>query len=364
MKTYRAAVIGCSRMGGFIDNEVRADASVILPYSHAAGYTACSRTELVACADSRPDRSVMEAFGRQYNIPPERQYTDYRAMIEHERPDIVSVATQPEPRAEIVIFAAEHGVKAVYAEKAMSASLAESDAMVDAIERHSVVFNLGTNRRWDPGWDQVKAVIDSGELGALTSIVLYQTGTLFNTASHYFDLAMRLNDDRPVAWVQASLHNADHLIQDNVLLEDPAGHGIVQFDNGVTLYALHTTRGHEHEAICEHGTITAQNNGRGFILRKLGPLDPEGRRRGLLEVPFPSFKPASSTLRLIEDLVHALNTGEPPRGGPRVGRANMELIFAFIESHRRGGQRVNLPLTASALRLQRQTAPRQPNLGT
>ena len=36
MKTYRAAVIGCSRMGGFIDNEVVGSSRIALPYSHAA----------------------------------------------------------------------------------------------------------------------------------------------------------------------------------------------------------------------------------------------------------------------------------------------------------------------------------------
>ena len=31
MKTYRAAVIGCSRMGGFIDNEVIGSPKAALP---------------------------------------------------------------------------------------------------------------------------------------------------------------------------------------------------------------------------------------------------------------------------------------------------------------------------------------------
>ena len=35
MKTYRTALIGCSRMGAFIDNEVPEARG---PYSHAAGY--------------------------------------------------------------------------------------------------------------------------------------------------------------------------------------------------------------------------------------------------------------------------------------------------------------------------------------
>ncbi len=133
MKTYRAAVIGCSRMGGFIDNEVVGAPKHVPPYSHGAGFFACPRTDLVACSDVRTD--VMEQFGMRYNVPKSGQYTDYREMIEKEDLDIVSVATQPEPRTAIVIYAANHGIKAIYAEKAFAASLAEADAMVSEAYR-------------------------------------------------------------------------------------------------------------------------------------------------------------------------------------------------------------------------------------
>ncbi|MBM3458747.1 MAG: hypothetical protein FJX77_09475, partial [Armatimonadetes bacterium] len=103
MKTYRAALIGCSRMGGFIDNEVVGYPGIVPPFSHAAGYEACARTELAACADLRPE--ILTVFGERYGIPPERRYTDYRLLLEKEQPEIVSVATQPEQRAEILIAA-------------------------------------------------------------------------------------------------------------------------------------------------------------------------------------------------------------------------------------------------------------------
>ena len=74
MKTYRAAVIGCSRMGAFIDNEVPDYEAIKLPYSHAAGFFAEERTDLIACADLRPE--VMEHFGNRYNVPKSNQYTD------------------------------------------------------------------------------------------------------------------------------------------------------------------------------------------------------------------------------------------------------------------------------------------------
>ncbi|MCX8213601.1 MAG: Gfo/Idh/MocA family oxidoreductase [SAR202 cluster bacterium] len=197
MTTYRAALIGCSRMGAFIDNELFAGRGA---YSHAAGYEACDRTTMVTCSDLRTD--VMEQVGTRYGVPKDAQYTDYKKMIDEVQPDIVSVATQPEQRSEIVAYAATHGMRAIYAERAMAASMAEVESMVEVCEANAVHFNLGTNRRWDPGFDAMKAVIDSGELGALQSLIIHDTGTLFNEASHSFDLVLRLNSDTPVKWVQ------------------------------------------------------------------------------------------------------------------------------------------------------------------
>ena len=354
MSTYRSALIGCSRMGAFIDNEVTPD---MRPYSHAAGYEACARTDLVACSDLRVD--VMEEVGKRYDIPTDRQYTDYRELLAREKPEIVSVATQPEHRAEIVIAAAEAGARAIYAEKAFSASLEEADRMVEACDKYKVVLNMGTNRRFHPGYDQMKAVIDSGEIGALKSLIIHQTSSLFNGASHSFDLLQRLNSDAPAAWVQAHLTNGDEVIDGDILREDPIGHGMIQFQNGVTAYALNSGRGLEVEAVCENGVVTAQGNDREWLLR--APVDQDHRGRNILGlVEFPSFERRASTLCLVEDLVRALDTGEPPRGGAALARSNTELIFAFVESHQRGGARVNLPLEGSTYRLERDRAPRAP----
>lgn len=358
MKTYRAAVIGCSRMGGFIDNEVVDSPRHVPPYSHAAGFYACERTDLVACADFRTD--VMEEFGKRYDIPKERQYTDYKEMIAKENLDIVSVATQPEPRAEIVIYAAEHGIKAIYAEKALAASLAEADAMVEAVERNGVAFNMGTNRRWSVYYDYMKEALDNGAVGALKSLILYNNGTLFNTGSHTFDLVLRLNNDSAPQWVQAYLPNGEGAVDGDILSIDPLGEGLIGFENGVTAYMLITPRGLEVEAIGDQGTLTAMNDGGEWLLRQRAPIGTTGRRTELQVQPFAAIPPASSTLRLIEDLVHALDTGEPTRGGIRAALATMELTFGFIESYQRGGARVSLPLPKRTLRLQSNTKPRQP----
>ena len=353
MQTYRAAVIGCSRMGAFIDNEgighLASEISDYLarnfPRSHAASFFAEKRADLIACSDLRTE--VMAEFGNRYNVPVARQYTDYREMLEQEQPDIVSVATQPEQRAEVVIYAAEHGVKAIYAEKAMAASMDEADAMVEAVERNGVAFNLGTNRRWDTGFDKMKEIIDSGELGALRTLIIYGNGSLFNTASHNFDLILRLNSDAPASWVSAHLPDGDKIIDGNIVREDPSGQGMIQFSNGVTAHALLAQLG--WEAICEKGSIASSRDGAMWQIRRQNRLE-----------SFPRFERTSSGANIVKDLVHALDTGEPTRGGVRVAHANTELIFAFMESHLRNGARVDLPLKGSKLRLQRDRGPRQP----
>ena len=356
--TYRAALVGCSRMGAFIDNEMPADlAHRPPPHSHAAGYEACQRTELVACSDIRPD--VMSRAGLRYHVPPERQYTNYREMIERESPDILSVATQPEQRAEVVIYAAENGVKAIYAEKAMAASLEEADAMVESIERNGVAFNMGTNRRWHSGYNAMFSEIESGKLGPLKTLISHQTGTLFNTASHIFDLLARLNGDVPITAAQAHLTCSPDVFVGDTMTEDPAGYGTFLFANGVVAHALNTGRGLEIEAICERGVVTALGNGESWAMRK---ADDTGKRgKGMLvNGVFPHFSTSSSTLNLIEDLVQALDTGGPTTGGVRVARATMELIFAFVTSHMNGGRRVNIPGDKCKMRLQRAGAPRTP----
>ena len=42
---------------------------------------------------------------------------------------------------------------------------------------------------------------------------------------------------------------------------------------------------------------------------------------------FPEFEHTSSTANLIKDLVHAVDTGEPTRGGVRCAYASTELIL-------------------------------------
>ena len=355
MTTYTVAVIGCGRMGAFIDNETEGSSIVTPPFSFAWGFAACDRTRLVAGSDLRPD--VLSEFGKRYDVGVSHIYSDYRELIDRERPDIVGVATMPEHRAEIMVYAAEHGVKAIYAEKTMAASVAEADAVVQAVESNRVAFNMGTGFRWHPGFDTMKRLIDSGDLGALRDMVLLYRNGINQHGIHALDLAMYLNNDVPAVSVQASLVDPSDAPVGDVMIKDPDARGIVEFENGVTAHLLIAPSEDEQSIYCEKGYLGAFGARQHWTMRRLRPSGHRGRG-AITPEPFPDFEPASSTLMIIEDLVQALDSGGPTRGGVQVARAGDELTFAFIESHLRGSASVNLPLEGSRLRLDRSPEPR------
>ena len=355
MGKYRSAIVGCSRIGGFIDNEVRGS-HVVLPYSHAAGYIACENTDLIACSDLRTD--VMLEFGRQYNIEQDKQYTDYKKMIDIEKPDILSVATQPEIRSEIILYALSKGVSAIYAEKPLAASMKQAQEIFNAVEKNQAVFNLGTNRRWDNGFNILKNLISNGDLGEIKSITVFGGGGLFNSSSHWIDLIMYLNSDNKVLSVQGDVPGVADMIHNNILSDDPEGFGILHFSNGVKGYYCSSGVHHEVKVVGDKGVVNVLNNGLTWALDPV-PYDESNVNSGDPN-SFPKFAQESSTLKLIEDIVSQLDGRQETQGGIRAARDATEVIFALIQSELTNGSRINFPLEGSEIVLRRNISARKP----
>ena len=352
-RIYRAALVGCSRMGAFIDHE--AAAAHLSP--HAGAYHKCERTDLVAVCDVREE--ARRRAGERWGVPEARRYTDYREMVERERPDILSVATQPEQRAEIVVLACEQGVPAIYAEKAMAASLAEADRMVAAVEGAGVAFNLGTNRRLDAGYGAMRSLIESGSRGRLRSLIHHSCGPLFNSGSHSIDLVLHLRGDTPLRTVQGSLtRDVDIDTEAGLIRADPTGQGVLEFEDGVPAYLLNSGRGHDVDAVLDGAVASSWNGGREWRVRV---AEGAGGQSAFVQADLPDFEVVDTAVALVRDLVATIDGDHAPRGGVRTVRAHTEAIFALIESHLRGGARVELPLSGSDLRLERDLAPRQPS---
>lgn len=101
-----------------------------------------------------------------------RSYSDGREMFEKERLDAVVVTTPPSSHLEIVSAAAEKGIH-VLLEKPMAPTAKECDGIMAAAERHNITLMMGHEKRFSPGFQKIKELIDQGVLGTVFYLVIH-----------------------------------------------------------------------------------------------------------------------------------------------------------------------------------------------
>jgi myo-inositol 2-dehydrogenase / D-chiro-inositol 1-dehydrogenase len=76
----------------------------------------------------------------------------------------VAICSSSDTHVDLLLAAAEAG-KAVFCEKPVSLDLAELDRALDAVQEAGVPFQIGFNRRFDPGHASVREAVSSGAIG-------------------------------------------------------------------------------------------------------------------------------------------------------------------------------------------------------
>jgi predicted dehydrogenase len=99
-------------------------------------------------------------------------YTDYRQMFQEERLDAVIIATPPNTHAEMAIAAANRGMH-VLLEKPMATSTGECDQIIKAVTENCTLLTLSHEKRFNPGFEQIKKIIDDGLLGQPFYLVVH-----------------------------------------------------------------------------------------------------------------------------------------------------------------------------------------------
>ena len=235
-KTYRAAVIGLGRMGSTFDDEIKQGGQFFMPYCHAPTYVASPHTELVAGADPHAEQGAI--FAQRWGLESGQIYADYREMLEAEKPDFVSLCTTARHRAAIMIDAINAGVKAIWAEKPFTLSLAEADEVIDLCDRKGVAVVVNCSRRYNVFFTEARRLVEEGELGEILQITAYTQCNLSSNGSHAID-TMRYLVGGNVEWVFGEMESDEKAAAD----EDLMGNGYLAFDNGVRGFLRGTPTG-------------------------------------------------------------------------------------------------------------------------
>lgn len=187
MKKYRAAVIGCGRIGCGFDQDPRRNFIA----THAGAYQSLKNIKLVALVDQKP--ALLKKYQKKFKA--EKIYTDYHEMLRVEKPDIVSIATPPEDRLSLIEECLRSGVRGIYSEKPLAADLETGEDIVRLCAQSKTIFQVNHQRRFTSFFIQLKDLIESGKLGKVQRVFFNYTGGISNNGTHLFDLLRFLFGD-------------------------------------------------------------------------------------------------------------------------------------------------------------------------
>lgn len=146
-RKVRIAIVGC---GGIANGK------------HMPALKKVKEAEMVAFCDIIPERA--EKAAKEYGVEGAKVYTDFKEMIEKEKPEVVHVCTPNREHAPITIYALEHDCH-VMCEKPMAKTYADAKAMLDAYHKSGKKLTIGYQNRFNPESQFVKRACDNGELG-------------------------------------------------------------------------------------------------------------------------------------------------------------------------------------------------------
>ncbi len=357
MATYRTAIIGC---GG-------------VSRAHFHGYHHHPQTQLVAIAEI--DEQKLEEAGQANGV--DRLYTDYRELLERERPDFVSVCTTAPPHRDITVGCAEAGVH-VLCEKPMATNLAEADDMIESCDRAGVRLAINHQQRCSPQLKKVKELIEQGHIGELRAVQdrgkNRQGGyEMMETGTHMFDSMQFFAGGVRSVYGHLSTGGSDTRPEDitTSLEVDPRYRDIgpVAGDNIVAHFAFESGVVGWAEFYRSPGGLPSGSGPRllqgtkGIVAIKPGgemglgvfhypapvydPNSPEAWQRIPLTDEEMSLHgqvwPAMQIIRSIDEMLRCLEKDREHISDGRAGRAALEMIQGVYSSHF-SGTRVTLPL--------------------
>ncbi|MGB2806759.1 MAG: Gfo/Idh/MocA family oxidoreductase [Sedimentisphaerales bacterium] len=353
---YRVAVIGRTGKGN---------------YGHGLDvvWNDIEQVQVVAVADEDPKGRA--AAAKRLKVT--KAYSDYREMLEKERPQIVSVAPRwLDCHRDMVVACAEHGCH-VFLEKPMCQSLEQADEMIAALEKRNLKLAIAHQTRYSPALQHVQKIIADGKLGDI--LELRGRGKedrrgggedLMVLGTHVMDL-MRFFCGDP-QWCFARVRDGGKPVTRKEVREGAEGIGLLAGDEIHAMYHFNgTTTGYfstqrAGEGIAKRYGLQVYGS-KGILTMTMGAL-PE-----VWFVEDPSWQPGRSKARwkqissagvdkpetrsdrghgfgnrlIALDLIRAIETDSQPKGSAYDGRAALEMILAVYESHRLNG-RVGIPL--------------------
>lgn len=144
-----AAILGCGAMG----------------YAHAGAYTDLGVRVAAVCDQ---DRTRAEKLAKSVGGS---AYSSLAAMLDEQRPGVVSVCTPAHNHPDAIVALASRGV-ATLCEKPFAPDMAQARAAYAAVKDAGIPFRLGFKMRYEGVYAAARQIVQSGEIGALRYVFI------------------------------------------------------------------------------------------------------------------------------------------------------------------------------------------------
>ena len=89
----------------------------------------------------------------------------------------------------------DYGPKAILCEKPFTNSVKDATKIVEKAKKTKCQLIVNYIRRFEPGANELKNIINNGELGDILKGLVWYTKGLFNSCSHFIDLLIYIFGD-------------------------------------------------------------------------------------------------------------------------------------------------------------------------
>lgn len=344
----RYGLIGCGRIAA---NHVKAVIN--------------NKLEFVAACDINEDK--IDTLLAQYHLENNEEikhYTDYIKMIQENKMDIVSIATESGLHAEIAVFCIESGINVII-EKPMALSLREADEIIELSEKRHVKVAVCHQNRFNVAVQKMRSALESGRFGPIShgSVHVrwnrnedYYTqapwrgtweqdgGTLMNQCIHGIDL-LRWMMGEDVEKVYGATRQRFH----SYLEAEDVGMAILEFKNGSIATIEGTTNVYPQNLeetlylFGKNGTVKlgGKSTNNIDVWDFADETEADRENKGLKEVTGNVYGNGHSAL--FADMVDAIECNREPYVNAEAGRRALEIVLAIYKSQKTG-KPVELPL--------------------
>ncbi len=321
--------------------------------------------EIAAVCDEKPEKmeELLEKFELQ-NDDGIKRYTDYKEMIDAEKPELASIATESGAHAEIAIFCIENDVNVII-EKPMAMSIADADRIIALAEERNVKVSACHQNRFNVAVQELRHALEAGRFGRLSHGSIHvrwnrnkgyydqaswrgtwaeDGGALMNQCIHGIDLLRWMMGDE-VDEIYGVTRRQFH----DYLEAEDVGMAVVKFKNGAIGTIEGTTNVYPKNLeetlymFGEKGTVkiggTSTNNI--DIWDFADETEGDEKKKGLKEATSNVY--GNGHTSLFADVIDAIENDRKPYVDAVAGRNALEMVLAIYKSQR-DGVPVKLPL--------------------